>query len=150
MKHPNKEIMENLIKYTERYAVKYGHATGAFVVKGNEILAKAVTTVEKDKNPTSHAELKAIGKACKRIKNYHLNGCYLYTTQEPCPMCASAIVWARIAGVVYGWESHNLRDHLKISCQRILETSSEKIEVFPKFMEKECIELKNKSINGEG
>ncbi len=107
MKHPNKKIMEDLIKYTEKYAVRYGHSTGAFIVKNNKVIAKAVTTVEKDKDSTSHAELKVISKACRKIRNYHLKDCYLYSTQEPCPMCASAIVWSRIKGVVYGWEGRH-------------------------------------------
>ncbi|MCD6464180.1 nucleoside deaminase [Candidatus Woesearchaeota archaeon] len=141
MKHPNRKIMEELIKYTAKYAKKYGNATGAFLVKGNKIVARAVTTVERDKDPTAHAELKVISKACRKNKNYHLKGYYLYTTQEPCPMCASAIVWARIKGVVYGWEGHKAWKRLNIPAEKIFETSPEKIEVYKKFMEKETLEL---------
>ncbi len=150
MKHPNRKIMEELVRYTEKYAVRHGHATGAFIVKDNRILGKAVTTVEKDKDPTSHAELKAISKACRKLKNYHLKGCYLYTTQEPCPMCASAIVWARLKGVIYGWEGRHTWGRLKIKPQTIFRTSPERIDVYPRFLEKECLELKEKSIDGNG
>tara|TARA_Y100000034_G_scaffold37913_2_gene46568 strand:+ start:217 stop:696 length:480 start_codon:yes stop_codon:yes gene_type:complete len=141
MKHPNKKIMQELIEYVEKYTKKYGNATGALLVKNNKIMAKAITTVEKDKDPTSHAELKVISKMCRKNKNYHLKNYYLYSTQEPCPMCASAIVWARIKGVVYGWEGHNAWQRLNIPPQKIFKTSPEKIKVYPKFMEKECMEV---------
>ena len=140
MKHPNKEVMEELIKYAKRYT-KYGNAVGALLVKGDKIVAKAVATVEKDKDPTSHAELKVISKACRKNKNYHLKDHYLYSTLEPCPMCASAIVWARIKGVVYGVENKNVFGRLNIPAKRIFKTSPEGIEVHSRFMEKECIEL---------
>ena len=150
MKHPNKKIMEELIKYTSKNAIKYGNATGAFVIKGDKILAKAFTTVEKDQDPTSHAELKVISKACRKIKNYHLKNCYLYSTQEPCPMCASCIVWARIKGVVYGWEGRHSWGRLKIKPEIIFKTSPNKIILHKKFLERECLELKEKSIDGNG
>jgi tRNA(adenine34) deaminase len=144
MKHPDRKIMCELIRYTDKYAIKYGHATGVFIIKDGNVLSKAVTTVEKDKDPTSHAELKAISRACRKLKNYHLEDCYLYTTQEPCPMCASAIVWARMAGVIYGREGHKEWGKLDIPCKEIFVTSPKKIEVFPHFFENECSELKKK------
>lgn len=107
-------------------------------------MGKAVTTVERDKDPTSHAELKVISKVCRRQKNYHLKDYYIYSTQEPCPMCSSAIVWARLKGVVYGWEGHSVWGRLNISPQEIFKTSPEKIYVHPKFMEKECTRLVRK------
>jgi len=149
MKHPNKEIMQELIKYVAKNGVKNGNATGALLVKGNKIMAKAVTTVEKDKDPTSHAELKVISKMCRKNKNYHLKGYYLYSTQEPCPMCASAIVWARIKGVVYGWEGHKAWGKLNISPTIIFKTSPERIQVHSKFMEKENLNLAKMSKDKE-
>ncbi len=139
-----------LIRYTKKYAPKYGHATGALILKDGKILAKAVTTVEKDKNPTSHAELKAISRACKKIKNYHLTGCYLYTTQEPCPMCASAIVWSRLKGVIYGWEGRNGWGRLNIKPEKIFATSPQKIRLWKRHMVKECLALKEISGDGKG
>ena len=149
MKHPNRDVMEELIKYVAKYAKKYGNATGALLVKGNKIMAKAVTTVERDKDPTSHAELKVISKMCRKNKNYHLKEYYLYSTQEPCPMCASAIVWARIKGVVYGWEGHNASQRLNIPPEKIFKTSPEEIEVHKRFMEKENLALAKMSKDKE-
>ena len=150
MKHPNPAIMNVLIDYTRKYAPKYGHATGALIIKGERILAKAVTTVEKEKDPTAHAELKAISNACRKIKNYHLTGCYIYTTQEPCPMCASAIVWSRLKGVVYGWEGRPKWGRLNIKPEKIFATSPQKIWLRKRYMEKECLALVQRSGDGKG
>jgi tRNA(Arg) A34 adenosine deaminase TadA len=144
MKHPNKEVMRELISYTKKFT-KYGNAVGALLVKRNKVVAKAVATVEKDQDPTSHAELKVISKACRKNKNYHLDDHYLYSTLEPCPMCASAIVWARIKGVVYGVKNKNIFGRLNIHSEKIFKTSPEGIVVHSKFMEKECFELSKES-----
>ncbi len=136
--------MQELINYTKKFT-KYGNAVGALLVKGDKIVAKAVATVEKDKDPTSHAELKVISKMCKKIKNYHLKTYYLYSTLEPCPMCASAIVWARIKGVVYGVENQNIFGRLNIPAKKIFKTSPEEIIIHSKFMEKECLDLSKES-----
>ncbi len=141
MKHPNKKVMQELINYVKKYAPKYGNATGALLVKGDKIMAKAITTVEKDKDPTSHAELKLISKMCRKNKNYHLKDYYLYATQNPCPMCASCIVWARIKGVVYGWEGRKAWGRLNIPPKKIFQTGPEGVEVYGRFMEKETLEL---------
>jgi len=80
-------------------------------------------------------------EAAEIIGDWRLDGCEIYVTLEPCPMCASAIVWARIKGVVYGWEGHKAWKRLNIPAEKIFETSPEKIEVYKKFMEKETLEL---------
>ncbi|MBO5439641.1 MAG: tRNA adenosine(34) deaminase TadA [Clostridia bacterium] len=75
---------------------------GAVIVRNGEILTRAYNTREKDKNALYHAEIKAIDQACKILGGWRLVGCTLYVTLEPCPMCAGAIVNARIERVVYG------------------------------------------------
>lgn len=142
--------MKELILYTEKYAPKYGNYTGAFIVKGDKIIAKAVTTIRKDKDPTSHAELKAISRACRKMKNYHLKNCYLYSTQQPCPMCASAMVWARIKGVVYGWEGRHSWGRLNMKPEVIFRACPEKIKVFPNIMDKECCAIHEKHGSNHG
>ena len=76
---------------------------GAIVVDalGNAI-AKAYNTKETDQDPTAHAELRAIQAACQTRKSWHLGGCTLYVTLEPCPMCAGVIIHSRIGLLVYG------------------------------------------------
>jgi len=74
---------------------------GAVIVKDNEIISEGFNTVTLSNDPTSHAEIVAIRIACKELSNFSLEGCDLYTTCEPCPMCLSAIYWARIGKIYY-------------------------------------------------
>lgn len=94
-------MMKALIAYTRERALENRTFTGAYIVREGEIIWKTVTTIEPDKNPLAHAELKALQGA---ILDYgpSLAGCHLYTAQQPCPMCASAIVWSGVEKVVYG------------------------------------------------
>ena len=81
---------------------KCGGPFGAVIVDLNgNIIATAHNTVLSDDDPTAHAEINAIRKACKTLKTKDLTGCSLYTTCEPCPMCLSAIIWANIKKVYY-------------------------------------------------
>ena len=75
---------------------------GAVVAKDGEIVARAHNLRESGKNATYHAELLAIDAACKALGGWRLCGCTLYVTLEPCPMCAGAILNARIPRVYYG------------------------------------------------
>lgn len=75
---------------------------GAIVVRDGKIIARAYNTRERDKNALCHAEIKAINEACNALGGWRLVGCTLYVTLEPCPMCAGAIVNARVERVVYG------------------------------------------------
>ena len=79
---------------------------GAVIVKNNEIVSEGFNTVTTSNDPTSHAEIAAIRIACKELSNFSLEGCDLYTTCEPCPMCLSAIYWSRINKIYYA----NTRD----------------------------------------
>ena len=74
---------------------------GAVIVKDNKIISEGFNTVTLSNDPTSHAEIVAIRKACKILNNFSLKGCELYSTCEPCPMCLSAIYWARIEKIYY-------------------------------------------------
>lgn len=78
---------------------------GAVIVKNNKIISKAYNKKEKNNVAIHHAEILAIEKACKKLKTWHLNDCVLYTTLEPCVMCAGAIAQARIKKVVYAAEN---------------------------------------------
>ena len=74
---------------------------GAVIVKDNKIISEGFNIVTSSNDPTSHAEIVAIRNACKSLNNFVLKDCDLYTTCEPCPMCLSAIYWARIDRVYY-------------------------------------------------
>ena len=78
-----------------------GGPFGCVVVKGDKIIAEGSNKVTSNNDPTAHGEIVAIREACKKLNNFSLNGCELYSTCEPCPMCLSAIYWARIDKIYY-------------------------------------------------
>ena len=92
---------EEIIRLAKKAYKKGEVPVGAIVVKDGKILAKAYNMVEKDKNATLHAEILAIKKASKKLKNWRLNGCEMYVTLEPCDMCTGAIKLSRISKVYY-------------------------------------------------
>ena len=78
-----------------------GGPFGAVIVKGEEVIASAMNEVTSTDDPTAHAEVVAIRKACQSLGSYQLTGCDIYTSCEPCPMCLGAIYWARPDKVYY-------------------------------------------------
>jgi guanine deaminase len=78
-----------------------GGPFAAVVIKDSAIVAEAVNQVTKLNDPTAHAEILAIRAACKKLGNFELKNCELYTSCEPCPMCLGAIYWARPARVYF-------------------------------------------------
>jgi len=78
-----------------------GGPFGAVIVKDNKIIGRGYNQVVQYNDPTAHAEMEAIREACQTIENFSLKGCTLYASSEPCPMCLSAIYWARIDCVIY-------------------------------------------------
>jgi tRNA(Arg) A34 adenosine deaminase TadA len=79
-----------------------GGPFGAVVVRKGKIVGRGSNQVTSANDPTAHAEIVAIRAACQRLKTFQLDECELYTSCEPCPMCLSAIYWARLANVFYG------------------------------------------------
>lgn len=78
-----------------------GGPFGAIIVKNGVKISSGVNKVTSDNDPTAHAEIEAIRAACKNLNTYILEGCEIYTSCEPCPMCLSAIYWARIDKIYY-------------------------------------------------
>lgn len=79
-----------------------GGPFGAVVVRKGKIVGRGWNQVTTTNDPTAHAEVSAIRDACRGLKTFHLDGCELYTSCEPCPMCLAAIYWARFRKVYYG------------------------------------------------
>lgn len=79
-----------------------GGPFGCIIVKDGEVIGKGNNQVTSTNDPTAHAEIVAIRDATKNIQNFQLDGCIIYTTCEPCPMCLGAIYWARPAKIYYG------------------------------------------------
>ncbi|HYP13393.1 MAG TPA: nucleoside deaminase [Bryobacteraceae bacterium] len=78
-----------------------GGPFGALIVKGDQIVAEGTNLVTSVADPTAHAEIVAIRRACQALGDWQLTGCDLFTSCEPCPMCLGAIYWARPAAVYY-------------------------------------------------
>ena len=89
---------------------KHGGPFGAVIVKDGKIISKAHNEVLKKNDSTCHAEMLAIKQASKKLKNWNLDGCELYTNCEPCPMCKAAINWAKIKIVYYGCTADDLKE----------------------------------------
>jgi len=89
-----------------------GGPFGAVVVRNGKVVGRGSNQVTSANDPTAHAEIVAIREACKRLKTFQLDDCDLYTSCEPCPMCLSAIYWARLANVFY---ANTRKDAAKIN-----------------------------------
>lgn len=80
---------------------KKGGPFGAVIVKDGKIIARANNSVTSLNDPTAHAEVTAIRKACKKLKTFELADCEMFTSCEPCPMCLGAIYWARVPKIYF-------------------------------------------------
>jgi guanine deaminase len=78
-----------------------GGPFGAVIAAGDEVVATGVNRVTTELDPTAHAEICAIREACRKLGRFSLQGCTLYSSCEPCPMCLSAIYWARLDGLCF-------------------------------------------------
>ena len=94
-------IKESIEMARKTMNLGYGGPFGAAIIKDGHCIAVASNSVLIDNDPTAHAEINAIRKACSILKTYDLSGCELYATGYPCPMCMSAIIWANITKVYY-------------------------------------------------
>jgi len=129
-----------------------GGPFGAVIVKNGEIIAQGNNQVTSQNDPTMHAEIVVIRRACKKLNTFDLTGCALYTSCEPCPMCLGAIYWAHLDEVFYanvkedatkiGFDDTFIYDELdldkdsrKLPMQQLLRKQA--IEVFQKWEEKE-------------
>ena len=95
------EFMKRAIELSLESVNKGGGPFGSVIVKDNKIVAEGSNKVTSSNDPTAHGEIVAIREACKKLNNFNLSGCILYSTCEPCPMCLSAIYWARINEIFY-------------------------------------------------
>jgi tRNA(Arg) A34 adenosine deaminase TadA len=99
----NPAFMEQAIRLaTENVTSGRGGPFGAVVVKDGKVIATGANCVTANNDPTAHAEVTAIRAACQALGSFSLEGCEVYTSCEPCPMCLAAIYWARCKAIFYG------------------------------------------------
>ena len=84
-----------------------GGPFGAVIAKDGKIVAEGFNQVTSTNDPTAHAEVVAVRLACQALGTFDLTGCEIYTSCEPCPMCLSAIYWARISAIYYANDRHD-------------------------------------------
>ncbi len=98
----DEKFMNEALKEAQKARQELEVPIGAVIVFENEIISRGRNKRETSKNALLHAEIEAIDKACKKLGRWRLNGCTLYVTLEPCPMCSGAIINSRISRLVYG------------------------------------------------
>ena len=98
----NEKFMVEAIKEAKKAELIDEVPIGCVIVKDDKIIARGHNLRESKQRSTAHAEIIAIEKACRKLKSWRLEGCSLYVTLEPCPMCSGAILQSRIEHVVYG------------------------------------------------
>ena len=106
-----KDFMRRAIALSEESVRTGGGPFGAVIVKDGVIVSEASNSVTIDHDPTAHAEVNAIRKATQRMGTFDLEGCEIYTSCEPCPMCLGAIYWAHLDRIYY---ANNRKDAARI------------------------------------
>lgn len=118
---------------------------GACIVKNSVVVAIAHNEVWAGTDITAHAEIAAIRKACQKLQQVDLSGCAIYSTCEPCPMCFSAIHWAKIPTIIYGASIADAKkagfSELEISNKQMKKAGKSGVAIIPGFMKKECVDL---------
>lgn len=97
----HQQFMTAAIELAQTSIEHCGGPFGAVIIKDGQIIGRGSNQVTRNNDPTAHAEIEAIRNACRNINRYALTGCTLYASSQPCPMCLSAIYWARIDKVYY-------------------------------------------------
>lgn len=116
----DREFMQMAIDASVENVKNGGGPFGAVIVKDGEVISVGVNRVTANNDPTAHAEVSAIREACRKLETFHLRGCTIYTSCEPCPMCLSAIYWAGIKCIWYG-NTHEDAAHIGFDDQFIYE-----------------------------
>ena len=96
------KYMALAISLAEANVDKGGGPFGAVIVKDGEVVSTGTNHVVPNNDPTAHAEVMAIREACRKLSTFHLDGCTIYSSCEPCPMCLSALYWAGVKRICYG------------------------------------------------
>lgn len=104
------QFMIRAIELSKKSVENGGGPFGAVIVKDGKMVAEGSNCVTLNNDPTAHAEVSTIRNACTALNTFDLSGCEIYTSCEPCPMCLSAIYWARIERIYFGCDKHDAKE----------------------------------------
>ena len=148
------KFMKEALKEAQKAYDKLEIPVGAVIVKDGKIIARAHNQKETKFDTTKHAEILAIQKASKKLNSWRLIDCEMYVTLEPCPMCTSVAVWAKMKGIIFGAsqndaiEYSNTHPESKLSWRQItvpasyiIEHGTPRLELYENILEDECKKL---------
>ncbi len=104
----DRRFMHEAVKMQQLAIERGDQPFGAVIVRGEEIVARGVSAVITDNDPTAHAEMQAIREACRRLDTRDLSGCVMYGTSRACPMCETAAYWANVSELRFGEEATSI------------------------------------------
>lgn len=153
--HPNIKLMDYCIELAKHDLQKGQYALAAIVVDQNgTIISEAASKLISGCDPTAHPEVVALRIAAEKVNSRYLQGYYLYTTLEPCPMCTAAAVWAKLAGIVFGAYQidaiNYAKEHpseiftwrqIQIPAQTIADKAIPPLKIIPGVQRKKCLKL---------
>ena len=155
----NKELAEELIRKCITLALndckEDGYPLGAMVVdEKGEIITSLCSNLNAGYDVSAHPEMVAIRQACEIKKDRYLKGCYLVTTLEPCPMCTSVAIWAKMKGIIFGASQNDAIEYSKnhpesklswrqitVPASYIIEHGTPRLELYENVLEEECKQL---------
>jgi len=150
---PEKQFMEAAIEEAKKAAKIGDYPIGTVIVRGKVIIGRGRDKTISKNDPTLHAGVVAIQDAVQRIGNRYLEDCVMYKTHEACPMCAAAVIWAKMKSVVIGARNVDITKWaakkqgtfswriIPISCKDILSKGTPQPELIEGFMRDACCEL---------
>lgn len=154
MINPQERFMRVAIDQALRSRELGDYAVGACVVHDENIIAQSGNRTHLDQDPVHHAEIIVIREAAKILGRKSLHDCVLYATHEPCPMCASAAIWARMSGIVSGASMKDIADFaarngndnwkwriIAVPAASIFQKGDPKVTFVEEFLRDECVSL---------
>ncbi len=145
MAQNNKLTHEHFMKLAveeARRGIRAGHGGpfGAVIVRDGQVIATGHNMVVANNDPTCHGEVSAIREACRKLNTFNLEGCEIYTTGEPCPMCLGACLWANLNRIYYGGTSLDI-DAIGFRDDVFYHQMQNKEEILEQVGREACLEL---------
>jgi tRNA(Arg) A34 adenosine deaminase TadA len=155
---PEEKYMKLALEAAAESSRNGDYAHGAVIVLDNVVVSVGHETLKSANDPVNgHAEIDAIRKACQKLQQPYLGDAVLYSTAEPCPMCISAVIWAKIPAVVYALTRDDMiaeMERLKVEgngkfswrqiaipASYVVERGEPKVELYPDFMREEGLKM---------